>query len=66
MTVSFRKKLGTGCDDADDNPITTLLTPPLAPPAYIAQHISPTRGFKYARFSRVISQSSHGLYCESK
>jgi hypothetical protein len=29
------------------------------------QDISPTRGFRYTRLRRVISQSSHGLYCES-
>ena len=29
------------------------------------QDISPTCGFRCARFSRVISQSNHGLYCES-
>ena len=33
--------------------------------ADITEHISPTHGFRYARFSRVISQSNHGLYCES-
>lgn len=33
--------------------------------ADITEHISPTHGFRYTRFSRVISQSNHGLYCES-
>ncbi len=34
--------------------------------ANTAQDTSPRCGFRCARFSRVISQSSHGLYCESR
>ena len=53
--LSFRKKLGTF------RLSTTLLLLELT-----AHENSPTRGVKYARFSRVITQSSHGLYCEIK
>ena len=55
MTLSFRKKLGT---------FRLSITPLLL--ELTAHENSPTRGVKYTRFSRVISQSSHGLYCEIK